>query len=456
MRILITVLLMVLLASSNLVAQVPAVELSLTVSDGAGGVLELRLGLDPAATDTIDAVLGEAELPPPPPIGVFDARFIGNDISVNLGQGLLKDYRQGGVSTVGSRVHELLYQVGTGTSITIAWDFPPTVEGRLQDIITGSIIDTVMRGNSSYTVTNPGALAKLKMSATYTFTSPSAPVPLSPADGAVVEGSSVSTSWSKTEPGASRYWFEIATDSLFSATVVDSSITDTSHTVSSLTIGIRYWWKVRAYNAAGWGPFSEARTFTALQMPAQVVLLSPPNDTVVQEDNVQAVWHQSAPGVSVYWCEIATDSLFAFRVADSSVTDTAYMFSGLTNKSYWWRVRAKNALGWGPYSEAWKILVSITGVGEEVEIPGEFSLAQNYPNPFNPTTSIRYDLPEASFVQLKVYNALGEEVATLVNGEVAAGRHETVWDAANYPSGVYICRIHAEAHVSARKMILMK
>jgi hypothetical protein len=132
------------------------------------------------------------------------------------------------------------------------------------------------------------------------------------------------------------------------------------------------------------------------------------------------------------------------------------MFSGLTNKSYWWRVRAKNALGWGPYSEAWKILVSITGVEEELDIPREFSLAQNYPNPFNPATSIRYDLPEASFVQLKVYNALGEEVATLVNGEVAAGRHETVWDAANYPSGVYICRIHAEAPVSARKMILMK
>ena len=171
MRILIAVLLMGLLASSNVVAQVPAVQVSLTVSDGAGGMLELQFGLDPAATDTIDAVLGEAELPPPPPIGVFDARFIGNDIGVNLGQGLLEDYRQGESSTVGTRVHEILYQVGTGTEITISWDFPETVEGRLQDIITGSIIDTIMRGNSSYMVTNPGALAKLKMSATYTFTS---------------------------------------------------------------------------------------------------------------------------------------------------------------------------------------------------------------------------------------------------------------------------------------------
>jgi len=456
MRILIAVLLMGLLASSNVVAQVPAVQVSLTVSDGAGGVLELQFGLDPAATDTIDAVLGEAELPPPPPIGVFDARFIGNDIGVNLGQGLLKDYRQGESSTVGTRVHEILYQVGTGTEITISWDFPETVEGRLQDIITGSIIDTIMRGNSSYMVTNPGALAKLKMSVTYTFTSPPAPVPLSPSDGAVVEGSSVIASWSKTEPGATRYWFEIATDSLFSSSNVDSSITDTSHTVSSLTVGARYWWKVRAYNAAGWGPFSEARTFTALQMPGQVVLLSPPNDTVVQEDNVQAMWHQSAPDVNVYWCEIATDSLFAFRVADSSVTDTAYTFSGLTNKSYWWRVKAKNALGWGSFSEAWKIVVSIVGVEEEQELPREFSLAQNYPNPFNPSTSIRYDLPKASFVELKVYNALGEEVATLIEHEIAAGRHDTAWDASAMPSGVYVYRIRTGDYTAARKMILIK
>ena len=86
MRMLILVSLVLILASSITHAQVPNVEYSVTVSDGAGGTQELKFGLDPAATDTIDTPLGEAELPPPPPIGVFDARFIGSDIAIdNLG-----------------------------------------------------------------------------------------------------------------------------------------------------------------------------------------------------------------------------------------------------------------------------------------------------------------------------------------------------------------------------------
>ena len=81
------VLLAILVGLSSLaVAQTPDVELVLSVTDGAGGIQELRFGLDPAATDTIDAPLGEAEMPPPPPLGIFDARFIGNDIGVDIGQ----------------------------------------------------------------------------------------------------------------------------------------------------------------------------------------------------------------------------------------------------------------------------------------------------------------------------------------------------------------------------------
>ena len=88
--------------------------------------------------------------------------------------------------------------------------------------------------------------------------------------------------------------------------------------------------------------------------------------------------------------------------------------------------------------------------------PREFALSQNYPNPFNPATSIRYDLSEASFVELKVYNSLGEEVATLVSAMVPVGRHEVVWDPSNLPSGVYLYRIQAGSHVAARKMVLLK
>ena len=100
-------------------AQSPAVDILLTVSDGVGGTQQLRFGLDPSGTDGIDPSLGESELPPAPPSGVFDARFIGDDIGLSLGQGVLKDYRQGSTSTTGTKIHEIKYQVGTGTSILI-------------------------------------------------------------------------------------------------------------------------------------------------------------------------------------------------------------------------------------------------------------------------------------------------------------------------------------------------
>jgi hypothetical protein len=147
--------------------QSPALDVALSISDGAGGSKQLHFGLDPVATNGIDASLGEAELPPSPPSGIFDARFIGDDIGISLGQGSIRDYRQGTLPASGTKIHEIKYQVGTGTSITIVWTFPAGVSARLQDLITGTVIDVAMSGTGSYVVTNPGGIPKLKMTVTY-------------------------------------------------------------------------------------------------------------------------------------------------------------------------------------------------------------------------------------------------------------------------------------------------
>jgi hypothetical protein len=89
-------------------------------------------------------------------------------------------------------------------------------------------------------------------------------------------------------------------------------------------------------------------------------------------------------------------------------------------------------------------------------MPEEFGLEQNYPNPFNPTTVIRYDLPVDAHVELKVYNMLGQEVATLVDETQSAGFKSVVWDASRMGSGVYYYRITAGSFNSVRKMILVK
>jgi len=89
-------------------------------------------------------------------------------------------------------------------------------------------------------------------------------------------------------------------------------------------------------------------------------------------------------------------------------------------------------------------------------IPAQFELEQNYPNPFNPSTTIRFTIPEAGLVTLKVYNLLGEEVATLLNEEQTTGVYEVTFDAAQLSSGIYFYTISSGNFVASKKMILLK
>jgi hypothetical protein len=99
----------------------------------------------------------------------------------------------------------------------------------------------------------------------------------------------------------------------------------------------------------------------------------------------------------------------------------------------------------------------LTGVQERNNgVPGGFKLEQNYPNPFNPATTIRYSLPHKSQVLLTVYNTLGQQVATLVQGQQEAGSYEVQFDGYALASGVYFYRIQAGTFVATKKLILMK
>lgn len=102
--------------------------------------------------------------------------------------------------------------------------------------------------------------------------------------------------------------------------------------------------------------------------------------------------------------------------------------------------------------------VVVSAEDEETHtLPNSITLAQNYPNPFNPTTSISFSLPASQVVNLKVYDMLGREVATLANSvRFAAGEHTVSFDAANLSSGMYIYRLQSSNVVLTRKMTLIK
>jgi hypothetical protein len=97
-----------------------------------------------------------------------------------------------------------------------------------------------------------------------------------------------------------------------------------------------------------------------------------------------------------------------------------------------------------------------TGVKIGESIPVEFRLHQNYPNPFNPSTVIKYQLPANTFVSLKIYDILGREVITLVNGKEKAGDHSAIFDARSLPSGVYFYRLQAGPFAETKKLVLLR
>ncbi len=100
-----------------------------------------------------------------------------------------------------------------------------------------------------------------------------------------------------------------------------------------------------------------------------------------------------------------------------------------------------------------------TEINEPEDLPFQFSLSQNFPNPFNPSTMIMYNLPSTAFVTLKVYNALGKEVAVLVNQNQNSGEHMEVFDIGKtrgLASGVYFYRLTAGSLIQTRKMTLIK
>ena len=99
---------------------------------------------------------------------------------------------------------------------------------------------------------------------------------------------------------------------------------------------------------------------------------------------------------------------------------------------------------------------TFVSVEDDLEQSEEFALLQNYPNPFNPTTSISFSIPQSSFVTLKIYDVIGNEIATLVNEQKDAGNYKFNFDASKLSTGVYLYRLSADNTVISKKMMLIK
>ncbi|MEK7089080.1 MAG: T9SS type A sorting domain-containing protein [Patescibacteria group bacterium] len=101
-------------------------------------------------------------------------------------------------------------------------------------------------------------------------------------------------------------------------------------------------------------------------------------------------------------------------------------------------------------------LCNVTAVSESKQNPKEFALEQNYPNPFNPSTTIKFSVPQKGYVNLVVFNLLGQEIQNLVSGEKEQGSYKVKFNASHFPSGIYFYKLQTGAYVETKKMFFLK
>ena len=187
---------------------------------------------------------------------------------------------------------------------------------------------------------------------------PTAVVLASPADGATGASLAPALAWTAIT-SAQSYQVQVSTSSSFATTVANASgLTGTSYTLASLTAGTVYYWRVRATNTGGTGPWSVTRSFTTqstptVSAPGTVQLASPANGTSGVALTPALTW-TSLTTAQTYQVQIATASSFATTVVDvSGLTNNTYTPASLAaSTSYYWRVRGANAGGNGPWSAA--------------------------------------------------------------------------------------------------------
>ena len=210
----------------------------------------------------------------------------------------------------------------------------------------------------------------------------------------------------------------------------------------------------------GWDDFRAGNSFRDLY--AQHV----GNNSVLPVELSSFTAEQMQSSVRLEWTTATETSNYGFEVQRTTMNNWMKVGfvegAGTANVPKKYSFVERNPVG-GKYFYRLKQIDRNGGFkySQEVEVevmsaPKVFALSQNYPNPFNPTTKIEFTLADARFVELKVFDLLGREVATLMNEQKAAGAYSVEWNASNFPSGTYLCRLTAGSFSETKKIVLMK
>jgi len=496
---------------------------------GAKSVGDLMFGQAAAATDGIDTQLGEFELPPVPPAGVFDARFL---LSNNAGT--IKDIRSSNLEEITWHVN---FQAGSaGYPFSISWNpaYLPVGSFHITDPFGGILVDVDMRENSTLQITNTAInslVIKYRKMSEMTFNT--------------VQGWNLVSLPMHPESMMAGDVFPEATSPVY-------GFNGNYNIMDSLHMGEGYWVKFAQPLAhtmmgqyvsqpvevsTGWnliGPFDQSVTVSGItSVPAGIIssVFFGFNESYYIAENLEAT--------KGYWVKVSQDGVLNLNANAKTIARTnenqksesieinirdaagksfnVYFVSGSKNgyemppvppagvfdvrfnDGYYAKEAGDKSAILQIRDAVYPLTIRVTGgdvsvaeavsgrllsqnlsdgspltisdpavtglLVEAISVPFSYQLFGNYPNPFNPSTKIKFALPVSAVVTLRVFNAIGEEVAVLGNREYSQGIHEEVFGAesvsGSLTSGVYFYTIDARGSDgttfrSVNKMMLLK
>lgn len=295
----------------------------------------------------------------------------------------------------------------------------------------------------------------------YGLTLPPAPLPVGPEDGAQEIPIEAALSWEPVQ-GADRYHVQVARNDFSTSQYENPSVRGTRIEAELLSWQTRYSWRVRAEVNDEYGFWSEVRTFTTVARGNSAPYVYAPVEDftlpVGSSDERYLMFADDDWDLLTYTVGSSNEEVVTAEIRTYSQTfEKKLMTTAISEGSVTVRVTATDPFGasathsFGVYAVA-----SVAAERAGTDLPTAFALNQNYPNPFNPTTTITFDLPHQSTITLTVFDVLGKEAAVLASGDYPAGQFQTVWDAKDFPSGIYLYRLDAGAYQETRKLVLQR
>jgi len=284
---------------------------------------------------------------------------------------------------------------------------------------------------------------------TTTYALPLPPALLVPANNSVHQNIDQEFQWEDVS-NATEYRFQLSNNVPFTDIIIDTTLSTNSFIVNDLQEGKKLYWRVSSINPSGTSAYSPKSNFTTkLKSPDSLTVSVNLNDDVVLN------WIDKSSIETNYLILRKTESSSYTKLDSLGADQTSYIdTSAQFGVGYHYAVYCRNSTAFSDTTESALIVVSVEK--EEDLLPTEYSLKQNYPNPFNPSTVIKYSLAKDGFVNIAVFNLLGEKVATLVNTIQRAGNYEVNFNASSLSSGIYFYAMESGDFRSVRKMLLMK